>query len=400
MRTRTLTFGLLLGLLSSVWGLGCSSSSNAPNIDAGKKSDGGDAATDGPSGDTATDGSTDGGLTALQARGKYLVNTVIGCPECHTPMNAMGQPDLTKFLAGNANFVVLPNGDKLGSRNLTNDPTGLKNRTDDEIKNMFQNGKRPIQGTGDAGTTGDAGGDGGAADGGAADGGAPAGSNAFLNPIMPYYVFHNMTDDDANAIVAYLRTVPGVNNEIPRRGPSFDVPAPANYLNPATIPQPLATYPDQASATRGRYLATQSGLCIECHTKHLMGGPDPLDTTKFFQGGEDFSAFFAATLMIHPVSANLTSDNATGLGTWSLMDVLNVLQKGKDKAGMGICPPMPVQDYANLTEGDATDIANYIKSLPPATNLVPDMCSFPPTPPDGGTDGGGADTGSGDAGGN
>jgi hypothetical protein len=221
---------------------------------------------------------------------------------------------------------------------------------------------------------------------------------------MPYYVFHNMTDDDANAIVAYLRTVPGVNHEIPRRGASFDVPAPANYLDPTKIPQPLDSYAgDKASAMRGRYLATQSGLCIECHTKHLMGGPDPLDTTKFFQGGEDFSAFFATTLMIHPVSANLTSDNATGLGTWSLMDVLNVLQTGKDKMGLGICPPMPVQDYEKLTVGDATDIANYIKSLPPATNAVPDMCSFPPPAPDGGTDGGGdggTDTGSGDAGGN
>jgi hypothetical protein len=398
MRTRTLTFGLLLGFLSSAGGFGCSSSSNAPT-DAGKKSDGGDAASSDGKADMASEAggdAADGGLTPLQLRGQYLVNVVIGCPDCHTPKNAMGQPDMSKFLAGNANFVVLPNGDKLGSRNLTNDATGLKNRTDDEIKNMFQNGKRPIQEAGDAGTS-----DGGADDGGAADGGdagAPAGSNAFLNPVMPYYVFHNMTDADANAIVAYLRTVPGVNNEIPRRGPSFDVPAPANYLDPTKIPQPLDSYTgDKASAMRGRYLASESGLCIECHTEHLMSGPDPLDTTKFFQGGEDFSSFFATTLMIHPISANLTSDNATGLGTWTLMDVLNVLKKGKDKEGMGICPPMPVAAYANLADNDATDIANYIKSLPPATNMINDMCSFPPpAPSDGGADGGDA----GDAGGN
>jgi len=420
MRTRTLTFGLLVGFLSSAWGLGCGSSSNGPNIKPTGTDGGGDASSDGKGdmkaseggGDTATDGSGDGGLTPLQSRGKYLVTTVIGCPDCHTPMNAMGQPDMTKYLAGNPNFVVLPNGDKLGSRNLTNDATGLKNRSDDEIKNMFLNGKRPIQGgTGDGGVAdggstdgaADGGGsaDGGSTDGGG-DGGAPAGSNAFLNPVMPYYVFHNMTDDDANAIVAYLRTVPGVNNEIPRRGPSFDVPAPANYLDPTTIPQPLDTYADKASAMRGRYLAAESGLCIECHTKHLMPGPDVLDKTKFFQGGEDFSSFFATTLMIHPVSKNLTSDNATGLGMWSLMDVENVLSMGKDKAGNGICPPMPVASYHNLTAADNADIANYIKSLPPATNMITDTCTFPPVQPDGGTDGGGTDSGTdaGDAGGN
>ena len=48
-----------------------------------------------------------------------------------------------RYLAGNADFVALPTGEKLPSRNLTNDATGLKNRTDAEIKNMFRNGIRP-----------------------------------------------------------------------------------------------------------------------------------------------------------------------------------------------------------------------------------------------------------------
>ena len=313
------------------------------------------------------------------------MNTVIACPDCHTPMDATGAPVAGKFLAGNPNFIALPNGDKLPTRNLTNDPTGLKNRTDDQIKDMFLNGKRPLStglGTGDGGST-DGGADGGGADGGGEDGGgdagAPAGGNAFLNPVMPYYVFHNMTDDDANAIVAYLRTVPGVNNEIPRRAAPFDVAAPANYLSPDKIPLPLEAYPARESALRGRYLAGEAGLCVECHTKHVMTA-DVIDPTKLFQGGEDFSSFFATTLMIHPISKNLTSDNATGLGTWSRADIVNALQTGKDKEGNGICPPMPLASYAHLLDTDATDIANYIKSLPPAVNTVPDTCSFPPGP--------------------
>jgi hypothetical protein len=417
MTKRTLAIGIAL-----VGALGCGSSSNTANIKA--PDGGGDAAKEAgnEAGPTDANDAGEGGssLTAQQLRGQYLVTTVIGCPDCHTPMKADGTPDMSKFLAGNPNFVVLPNGDKLGSRNLTNDATGLKNRTDAEIKDMFLNGKRPITamdggagGTGgtDAGAAGtdgsaagsDAGdaapadaGDAGPTDAGdagptdaAGEAGAGAGSsNAFLNPIMPYYVFHNMTEEDADAIVAYLRTVAGVNNEIPRRSASFDVPAPANPLDADVIPLPRTDYPARESALRGRYLAAQSGLCVECHTKHLPpGGPDVLDTTKLFQGGEDFSAVFAATLMIHPVSKNLTSDDATGLGTWTFMQVYNAIKTGKDKNGGGICPPMPTADYMNLTMDDATDIANYIKSLPAAMNLINDMCVFPPMTPDGGADG-------------
>ena len=300
-------------------------------------------------------------LNAKQARGKYLVDAVIACGDCHTPQGPNG-PDLTHYLAGNPNFIKLPNGDALPSRNLTNDETGLKNRTDDEIKMMFQNGLRP----------------------------AAAGTEA-LNPVMPYYVFHNMDSDDADAIVAYLRTVPAVSSTIPRRAAAFDVPSPAPPLDVTKLPAPAASYPNMASALRGQYLAARAGVCVECHTKHLDPGmPTVLDEAHLFEGGEDYSALFASTLMIHPVSLNLTSDNATGLGTWAVSDIVTALKQGKDKDGKGICPPMPVGPmgaYGHLTDSDANDIANYIHSLPPKTNMIVDMCSFPAAPPpaDGGT---------------
>jgi hypothetical protein len=191
-----------------------------------------------------------------------------------------------------------------------------------------------------------------------------------------------------------------VNQRIPDRSPAFDVAAPADYLDPATIPAPGDSYPQKASAVRGRYLAAESGLCIECHTKHLPPGPQPIDTTKYFQGGEDFSDLFVGTLNIHPVSANLTSDPGTGLGDWTTDQILAVLLQGIDDHGAGICPPMPAGPagaYGGLTAADALDIANYIKSLPPAVNDVPDICSWPPAPAvdGGGVDGSGLDSGGG-----
>lgn len=211
----------------------------------------------------------------------------------------------------------------------------------------------------------------------------------FLNPVMPYYVFHNMDADDANAIVAYLRVVPGVENDLPKRSAMFDVPAAAPPLDVSKIPEPLPTYPNQGSAQRGKYLTSRIGLCVECHTKHNdHGAATILDESKLFAGGEDFSAFFAATLMLKPVSKNLTSDDETGLGKWTTDDIVKVLKEAKAKDGSGICPPMPagaMAAYGHLTDADAKDIANYIKSLPPKVNMIVDMCSFPPMP---GVDGG------------
>jgi mono/diheme cytochrome c family protein len=323
------------------------------------------AAADSP----GVDGAAVDGGASLVARGKYLVDHVIACSDCHTPKTNTGAPDMTKYLAGNATFVQLPSGDALPTRNLTPDKaTGLGSYTATQIKHMFMDGLVP------------------------GDGGTMA-----LNPVMPYYVFHNMAVQDADAIVAYLQSIPAVNNPLPNRSAAFDVSAPANYLDPAVIPTPADSYPQKDSALRGRYLATESGLCIECHTKHLPSGPNTLDTSKFFQGGEDFSSFFAGTLNIHPVSANLTSDPTTGLGGWTAAQIVTVLHQGKDDHGDGICPPMPAGPngaYGGLSDQDAQDIANYILSLPPAVNDVPDNCTFPPPPPavDGGSvDGSGVD---------
>jgi len=364
---------LAVALATMAFSAGCDSDPKK----TGAGGAGGAGGSLGAAGSTGAGGAGGAALAAQITRGDYIVNHVAACPDCHTPQGPTG-PVPGMFLAGNPAFVTLPDGEMLGSRNLTNDITGLKNRTDAEIKNMFQNGLRPT-----------------------ATGMEP------LNPVMPYYIFHNMTDADADAVVAYLRTVPGVSNEIPRRGAAFDVPAPAPPLADTTIPMPATGDLNYASAVRGRYLATKAGVCVECHTKHLDPATMPttvLDETKLFAGGEDFSALFATTLMIHPVSKNLTSDLNTGLGSWTAEDIVTAVTMGKAKDGSGICPPMPAGPmgaFGKLDPQDALDIANYIKSLPPISNMIVDMCyTTPPTTGAGGAGGGaGGMTGAGGAGG-
>lgn len=309
-------------------------------------------------------------LNAQQAKGKYLVDHVVGCPDCHTPRDATGAPIFAKYMSGAECFFKAPNGDCLNSRNLTNDETGLKNRSDADIKKMFQDGLRP-----------------------SATGDQP------LNPVMPYYVFHNMKAEDADAIVAYLRTIPAVNHTVPRSGAFWDVTAAAKPLDPAKIPAVADTDPNKDSANHGRYLATMSGVCIECHTKHLApGSATVLDEANFFAGGEIFD--LGIPWDPNPVSRNITSDPDNGVGKWTAADVIKVLKEGKEPDGHMLCPPMPfgpMGPYGGLMDADATDIANYIKSLPANKNKVAGagMCIWPPPPPpDGGmmsTVDGGAD---------
>lgn len=300
--------------------------------------------------DVRSDG---GSQTADPVRGRYLVHHVAACVECHTPRDAIGRVDESRLLSGVECFRDGSlNHDKTGclnTGNLTHHETGLKNRSDDEIKAMFMEGLRPN--------------------------GKP------LHATMPYWVFGNMTDDDAKAIVAYLRTVPGINHMVPASQPPFrDVTAPTPRWPSSALPEPTAGYVDQARARRGRYLAASVGSCIECHTPRTGDGSP--DIARGFRGGMVYARaelglpaqFFPATI----TTANLTP-HADGIQGWAVADVVRALKEGKDKEGMGLCPPMPggMGAFGGLTQQDAEDIGHYLLSLPPAEGKVRDECSAP-----------------------
>lgn len=106
------------------------------------------------------------------AYGAYLVGPAGHCIECHTPMGPHGADFEHSLGAGGVEFPG-PWGVSV-SANLT--PTGLAGRTDDEIKRMIREGVRP-------------------------DGSA-------MMPPMPFPYYARISDEDLDAIVAYLRTLP------------------------------------------------------------------------------------------------------------------------------------------------------------------------------------------------
>lgn len=316
---------------------------------AGESASGGSSGAS-EAGATSVGGTGEGGAgeSPLVARGAYLVNHVAACPDCHTPRDAMGAPIMEQYMAGAECFVKLPTGECLHSRNLTSDATGLKNYSDEAIKDMIQNGIEKNAN----------------------------GDERPLNPVMPYYVFHNITPDDMDAIVAFLRTIPAVEHDVPASDAPFVVPTPATPLTDDDIPSPAADFAERESALRGRYLATQAGVCVECHTQHDMTSDKVLKLDMMFAGGESFDV----GLPNPSVSANLTSDDDTGLGKWTSDDIVKAVLQGLDDEGNRLCPPMPAGPmgaFGGLTQDDALDIANYIKSLPAISNQIDDMCSFP-----------------------
>jgi hypothetical protein len=242
-----------------------------------------------------------------------------------------------------------PNVGCLSTRNLTHHETGLKNRSDREIKDMLTQGVRP-------------------------DGKA-------LHPFMPYPYFGNMRGGDVDAIVAYLRTVRGVERtSVPSQPPFTAPPQPAPRIDVDRLPMPRAVYPEQASALRGRYLATSVSVCVSCHTPRENG---QLAVDKAFQGGMRFERASLGLDTTYPeavYSSNITP-HATGIARYSVADVVRVLKHGVDREGRGICPPTPVGPkllYGGLSDRDAEDIAHYVLSLPPLDNAVPNDCFAPP----------------------
>ena len=155
----------------------------------------------------------------------------------------------------------------------------------------------------------------------------------------------------------------------------------------------------QELVARGKYLVTTGG-CDDCHTPKIYtaNGPVPDSTRSLsgFQQGEVLPALdvkyvapgnwvvtesnFSAWVGPWGISyaANLTPDNATGIGTVSEEMFIKSLREGKLKGvGRPLLPPMPWQTIGQMTDQDLKAMYAYLKSIKPIHNEVPQ-----PTPPD------------------
>jgi mono/diheme cytochrome c family protein len=240
------------------------------------------------------------------ARGQYIFHMEGGCG-CHNPPNEPANVGGAK----RENPYVL-----VFSPNLTPDPeTGIGGWSDKQVIDAFRLGKRP--------------------------------GGQQLSMGHPYYYFAGMADEDAEALVAYLRSMPPVKRAYPPR--QVKKPVPVYELTSAPAKAPTA------GMDRAKYLVQHVGKCNYCH-----GSPyeSPPDMSKYLAGRKDPTR----------LNPNITPDPETGIGNWSVEDVVRFLRTGvrPDGGKAGSIMANLIRDgFKSMTQDDARLIAQYIKSVPP-----------------------------------
>ncbi len=270
--------------------------------------------------------------------GRRLAQTA--CMECHTERSANPyQLDLNKLYAGGEAFDG-PWG-TVFSRNLTPDKaTGIGNWTDAQIRRSVTEGLDD------------------------------EGQKLIL---MPWERFRSWASADLDDVIAYLRTLPAIKNDV-RDDKLAPPPAVAGFIGSIpplrnVVPQALYSSPRDVfhdfvaaggdtsipaaaagftapqgrdSVARGAYLTRNVLGCIDCHSSNMAGGAPP---------------FFAP---------NGTPDKATGVGNWSKESFVRLLREGVKPDGTRLSPIMPAAQlgYGQLSDEDVYNVIAYLQSIP------------------------------------
>lgn len=169
--------------------------------------------------------------------------------------------------------------------------------------------------------------------------------------IMPSHEYQHLSDDDVGAIIAYLRTVPGVARDtmVTRFGPlaralfvAGKMPwFPAMSVTHAS--EVVPTVPVDSTVEYGRYLAVAG--CSGCHGVNYSGG-------QIGGAPPDW-----------PQAANITP---TGLAAYTYESFVHALSTGERPDGTRLNPVMPIQATKLMTPVEMTAVWKYLQSVAPA----------------------------------
>lgn len=271
-------------------------------------------------------------------RGRYLANAVTVCMDCHSTR------DWSRFSGPITPGTLGQGGERFDqsmgfpgvffSKNIT--PAGIGRYTDGELYRVITTGV------------------------------TKEGRSMF--PLMPYLYYGKMDPEDIYSIIAYVRSIPSINNSVDESRADF----PVNFiLN--TMPQPAQPHkrPDTTDILAyGAYLVNASG-CIECHTQ--VDGKGVIMPEVAFAGGREF--LFPDKTVLR--SSNLTADQETGIGTWTEEMFLTKFRIYGDSSYV---PPkvapgeynsvMPWTMYGHMKVSDLKAIYAYLKTIAPISNKV------------------------------
>jgi mono/diheme cytochrome c family protein len=174
--------------------------------------------------------------------------------------------------------------------------------------------------------------------------------------IMPSLSFDAIGAKDLAAIIAYLQTIPPVDNILPETklgplalamvaaGPLAEAMS-AIHIDHAT---PLPTAPvEGATIEYGAYLV-EIGQCRLCHGAELAGGRVSPSA---------------------PLGPNLTPGGEPGF--WTEEQFFSVIRTGRHPSGRELNSVMPWKHFANMTDTELRAIWIYLQSLPKLETVIP-----------------------------
>jgi cytochrome c553 len=170
--------------------------------------------------------------------------------------------------------------------------------------------------------------------------------------LMPSRVFYYLSDDDLGSLVAYLKSLPPVDNEHPATdlGPLGRVMLALGQLPPEILPNvalidhdaPRPTPPDfGVTVEYGEYLAH---TCTLCHGPNLNGqtvreGPNVYVALNLTRGGE--------------------------MGYWTEEQFITTMRTGVTPGGRQLNSFMPWKYFGRMTDDELKAVWMYLQSLPP-----------------------------------
>jgi len=262
---------------------------------------------------------------SLVERGRYLA-LAGNCASCHTAPGG-------EAMAGGLAFDT-PFG-RVYSTNITSsEASGIGRWSEAQFRDALRKGIRP--------------------------------DGTHLYPVFPYTAYSKITDRDADALFAYLKTIAPVEQPVTQNELSFPFnqrwllgPWKAFFFDEGRY---AANPRETEEWNRGAYLVEAFAHCSACHTPRNFLGAERDDLRMT---GGTYSDRVASGEIKAWSAPNLTS-SPTGLANWSVEDLYAYLKSGKNEhlATSGPMNEVIMNSTRHLSEPDVRAMAVYLRSLP------------------------------------
>lgn len=188
-----------------------------------------------------------------------------------------------------------------------------------------------------------------------------------LYPAMPYPSYSKMSDQDLQALYAYvMRGVAPVEQANHAEGIRWPLSMrwPLTYWRWLFAPKvtPVrTTATGDAALARGQYLVEGLGHCGACHT------PRSITLAEKALSARDGSSYLSGGVSDNWVAPSLRGELATGLGNVDQEELVALLKNGRSEhsAIFGGMSDVVQHSTQYMTDEDLTAVAHFLKSLPP-----------------------------------